>query len=91
MFLWVRLVISNLKDQDSLQTLQEALYVLPDGLDEAQVKPISVSRRSVNTLIQIRSNSCTHQEQAPSAYAGHGAKNIALGRMLPETSKSMRN
>jgi hypothetical protein len=53
MFLWVRLVISNLKDQDSLQTLQEALYVLPDGLDEAQVKPISVSRRSVNTLIQI--------------------------------------
>lgn len=35
MFLWVRLVVSTLKDQATEQELEDALERLPEGLDEA--------------------------------------------------------
>jgi hypothetical protein len=35
MFLWVRLVMQNLKECDSKQELEKAVDTLPDGLDEA--------------------------------------------------------
>lgn len=35
MFLWVRLVVSDLRDQGSLGTFREAVDKLPNGLNEA--------------------------------------------------------
>jgi hypothetical protein len=35
MFLWIRLVVANLRDQHSIGALQKAIHALPIGLGEA--------------------------------------------------------